>query len=159
MSSLIVVALKGVLFQVFDLPSIWRCSRLDGIVWLATYLSVVLIEIDIGLLVGVAASILALLARGLTANVATLQRLPNTDIYVDSAKYDKASHFLYRYILLTFLILKISAEYLLNTLELIHNAFPSIPDVFSLPSHAFYFTSFSGHLRYTLLVIFPLFLF
>ncbi|XP_075219033.1 solute carrier family 26 member prestin isoform X2 [Lycorma delicatula] len=89
LASLIVVALKGILFQVKDVFRIWKMSRLDGIIWLSTYLAVILIEIDIGLLVGLFVSILMIFIQGMKPYTCRLARLPNTEIYVDSARYSK----------------------------------------------------------------------
>jgi MFS superfamily sulfate permease-like transporter len=52
LASIIVVALRSVLLQICDLPSFWRLSRADGILWVCVFLSVVVIDIDYGLLVG-----------------------------------------------------------------------------------------------------------
>lgn len=89
LASLIIVALKGVLLQVKDIVKIWRMSALDGIVWMFTYLTVIIVEIDIGLLVGLIISILTILFRGLRPNIYRLSRLPSTDIYVESSRYGK----------------------------------------------------------------------
>jgi MFS superfamily sulfate permease-like transporter len=47
-----VVALRSVLLQVLDLPAFWRLSKTDGMLWLCVFFSVVLIDIDYGLLIG-----------------------------------------------------------------------------------------------------------
>lgn len=89
LASLIIVALKGVLFQVKDLFSIWKLSKMDGIIWISTYLTVVLVEIDIGLAVGVAVSVISIFIRGMRPYICRIARLPNTDIYVDPSRYSK----------------------------------------------------------------------
>lgn len=89
LASLIIVALKGVLLQVKDIVNIWQMSALDGIVWICTYVTVIIVEIDIGLLVGLIVSIVTILFRGLRPYVYRLSRLPNTDIYVERSKYGK----------------------------------------------------------------------
>lgn len=89
LASLIVVALKGVLLQVKDIVRIWKLSATDGIVWLTTYLTVILVEIDIGLLVGVIVSNLILCVRGIRPNIYLLARLANTEIYVDPHRFSK----------------------------------------------------------------------
>ncbi|XP_039297762.1 solute carrier family 26 member 10 isoform X1 [Nilaparvata lugens] len=89
LAALIIVALKGVLFQVKDFFRIWKMSTLDGITWLVTYLTVILVEIDIGLLVGVFVSIVTIFIQGMKPYTCQLARLPNTDIYVDSTRYTK----------------------------------------------------------------------
>lgn len=73
--------------QISDLPLFWRISKLDGVrsdyrlvfpflaancflisfpvqtVWLVTFLSVVILDIDLGLIAGISISILTLLIR------------------------------------------------------------------------------------------------
>lgn len=89
LSSLIVVALKSVIMQITELPQIWKLSFLDGLVWITTYLSVIFIEIDIGLLVGLVVSVLSLFIQGMKPHTAILSRVPGTDIYVDKSKYNQ----------------------------------------------------------------------
>ena len=77
--------------QVTKLPGIWNLSMLDGLVWIITYLSVILIEIDVGLLIGLSASVLSLLIQGLRPHTCLLSRVPGTDVYVDKTKYSQVS--------------------------------------------------------------------
>ncbi|XP_014247285.1 solute carrier family 26 member 10-like isoform X2 [Cimex lectularius] len=89
LASLIVVALKGILFQVKDIVSIFKTSTLDGIIWLSTYVTVIIVEVEYGLLVGVCISISILFIRGIKLQITTLERIPNTEIYVEPNKYVK----------------------------------------------------------------------
>lgn len=89
LASLIIVALKGVLFQVKDLIGIWKLSKMDGIIYISTYLTVVLVEIDVGLAVGVTVSVIIIFIRSMRPYICRLARLPNTDIYVDPSRYSK----------------------------------------------------------------------
>lgn len=91
LASLIIVALKSILLQVTRLPHIWKLSMLDGIVWIITYVTVILVEIDVGLLVGLGFSILSLLIQGIKPYTCVLSRVPGTDIYVDKSKYSHVS--------------------------------------------------------------------
>lgn len=86
------MALKGVLFQVKDLIGILKLSKMDGIIWICTYLTVVLVEIDVGLAVGVTVSVISIFIRGMRPYICQLARLPNTDIYVDPSRYSKVIH-------------------------------------------------------------------
>lgn len=82
------MALKSLILQITELPNIWRLSFLDGLVWITTYLAVVIIEIDVGLLVGLAVSVLSLFIQGMKPHTCLLSRVPGTDIYVDKTKYN-----------------------------------------------------------------------
>ncbi|CAH2002326.1 unnamed protein product [Acanthoscelides obtectus] len=90
LASVIVVALKGMLLQVKDLVRFWKLSKMDALIWLITCLSVVVIGIDIGLLAGVAVSLVAILALNFRPYVCLLGRVPSTDMYVDLSRYRQA---------------------------------------------------------------------
>lgn len=110
LSSLIIVALQSVLFQVKNLPKIWKLSILDGIVFLVTYLTVVIVDIDVGLLVGLFFSILSLLIQGMKPYTCLLSRVPGTDIYVDKSKYNHVRLVYLRLIMRIIKILKIKKK-------------------------------------------------
>jgi solute carrier family 26 protein len=90
LSSIIVVALKGLLMQVLNFPEIWRKSKTDGIVWIVTYLTVIMLDIDSGLLIGVVVSLLFVFVKGVLNEVHVLGRLPDTDLYVRLDLYGDA---------------------------------------------------------------------
>lgn len=90
LASVIVVALKGMLIQYKDFAHALKISPLDAIVWLVAFTSVVLVDIDIGLGLGVIASIAVLIYRGHCPHHATLGRLPGTEMYADIRSYPSA---------------------------------------------------------------------
>jgi solute carrier family 26, other len=90
LASIIMFALRKILLQVLDLPRFWRHSRLDGIVWVIVFLSVVLIDIDYGLLIGVLLSVGAIFLQGLKAYTCLLGNVPSTDLYLDINRYRAA---------------------------------------------------------------------
>ncbi|CAG0914346.1 unnamed protein product [Notodromas monacha] len=90
LSSIIVVSLKGMFAQFGDLVVAWRSSKLDAFIWLATFVSVVGVDIDFGLAVGVCVSLVTLLWRNQRAYACTLGEIPNTGIYVDLQRYAAA---------------------------------------------------------------------
>ncbi|ETN66025.1 sulfate transporter [Anopheles darlingi] len=87
LSGIIVVSLKGLLMQVTQLKGFWRQSPIDGIVWVLTFLSVVAFAIDIGLLVGIVLSICCIFFRSLKPYTCLLGNVANTDIYLDTSRY------------------------------------------------------------------------
>ncbi|XP_059607862.1 solute carrier family 26 member 10-like isoform X2 [Phlebotomus argentipes] len=87
LASIILVSLKGLLMQYRDFFRFWKCSHLDGFIWLTTFLTVVLVAIDVGLIVGIALSILTLLLKSLKPYVCLLGSVPGTEIYLDVTKY------------------------------------------------------------------------
>ena len=91
LSSIVVVALKGMFWQVKDLPAIWKQSPFDGMIWLITFLAVVLLDIDYGLGLGVAVSLSCVLIMGQRPEVCRLGQVPNTDIFLDINRYQAVS--------------------------------------------------------------------
>lgn len=71
------------ILQVYDVKKYYEESVLDAVVWIATFLSVVIIDIDIGLLIGLLLSFLVLYKKGYKTYSCMLGQVPSTDIYVD----------------------------------------------------------------------------
>ncbi|XP_069946170.1 prestin-like isoform X2 [Cherax quadricarinatus] len=95
LSCIIVVALKEMFMQVLDLKKVWAISRTDALIWIVSFLSVVIIDIDYGLLIGIIISLLVLLGRSQKPKTARLGRVPNTDDYLDVSK-----HFIIQYLVI-----------------------------------------------------------
>lgn len=91
LASIIVVALKGMLMQVKDFFKFWKISRLDAVVWMATFLAVVIVSIDVGLVVGIAFSLASIFIRGMKPYICLLGHVPNTDLYLDIKRYKAVS--------------------------------------------------------------------
>lgn len=83
LASIIVVALKGMFIQVKDFIAVLRISPLDAAVWMVTFVAVVFIDIDIGLIVGIMISVSVLIYRGHRPYAAVLGHLPGTEMHVD----------------------------------------------------------------------------
>lgn len=77
--------------QVTEFRQFWRMSRLDAIVWLVTFLTVVIISIDIGLLVGILLSLACIFIRGMKPYTCLLGHIPKTDLYLDINRYKAVS--------------------------------------------------------------------
>lgn len=71
------------LMQVRDLKRFWREGVLETTVWVATFLTVIIIDIDIGLLTGILVSLFALYLKGFKSYSCLLGQVPGTDIYID----------------------------------------------------------------------------
>jgi solute carrier family 26 protein len=110
LASVIIVALKGMFIQFRDFKSALKTSPLDSIVWMATFLAVVIVDIDIGLLVGVVASITVLIYRGHRPYAATLGHLQGTEMHVDVELFSAAVEFpgikIFRWVMNSLLFLK-----------------------------------------------------
>ena len=62
-SSIILASLKGVILKIVDFTKYCERSRWDGIVWMVTFLSTVLIDVDIGLIVKIIASVMVVMVN------------------------------------------------------------------------------------------------
>ncbi|CAO1408164.1 unnamed protein product [Diamesa hyperborea] len=90
LASIIIVALKGMLTQVMDLKRFAREGVLEMMVWISTFVTVVIVDIDIGLLTGILVSLFALYIKGWKSYSCLLGQVPDTDIYVDLKTHKSA---------------------------------------------------------------------
>jgi sulfate transporter 4 len=87
--AIIIVGVLG-LFQYEDFVDLWVVSKLDWLIWVATFLFTMFLGVEIGILVGVALSLLILVYRAAFPRIATLGKLPETNIYRNVAMYQEA---------------------------------------------------------------------
>lgn len=90
LAGIIIVSLKGLLWQFRQLPQFWKLGRIDGFIWLITFTVVVAVAIDIGLLVGIGVSLLCLVVNGLKPYACLMGCVPGTEIFLDLSKYKRA---------------------------------------------------------------------
>ncbi|XP_076363031.1 prestin-like isoform X2 [Tachypleus tridentatus] len=94
LSSVILVALKGMFVQVLELKRVWNISKIDGMIWIMAFLSIVILDIDYGLILGVVFSILTVVYRSFVPYQVVLANLPDTEIYVDKEHFSSAQEIL-----------------------------------------------------------------
>lgn len=90
LASIIFVSLKKVFMQVRDFYNYWKISKIDGQVWLVTFFSTIILEVQLGLVIGVVFSLLTLVYKIQRPSTCLLGRIPNTDYYVPVKKYGMA---------------------------------------------------------------------
>ncbi|XP_029040907.1 solute carrier family 26 member 6 isoform X3 [Osmia bicornis bicornis] len=90
LASIIVVALKGMFQQANQLVKFWKLSKYDAIIWIVTFLIVVIVSIDIGLLSGIILSLGIILLQSLRPYTCLLGHIPNTDLYLDLSRFKTA---------------------------------------------------------------------
>uniref|UniRef100_A0A182XPD3 STAS domain-containing protein n=1 Tax=Anopheles quadriannulatus TaxID=34691 RepID=A0A182XPD3_ANOQN len=88
LASIIAVSVQGLLMQAKDLPKFWRQGFFDGVTWVLTFISVVFISIDVGLLVGFALSVSSIFFRALRPYMCQMGNVPNSDVYLDITRYE-----------------------------------------------------------------------
>lgn len=79
--------------QIKQFFQFWKMSRLDAMVWMITFLTVVIVSIDIGLLVGIVLSLSCIFIRGMKPYTCLLGHIPKTDLYLDVKRYKAVSYF------------------------------------------------------------------
>merc|ERR1719430_2326693 len=69
LAAIIVCSLTGMFKKLSDLTKYWERGTGDGMLWLITFLTTVFGDVDLGLMVGIAASLVLTLTRGSTPTV------------------------------------------------------------------------------------------
>ena len=83
-------------FQVMDVQKFWKRSYSDGVLWSVTFLGTVLLDVDIGLLVGVCCSIFVTLAQGFLPWVRILKQSKESEhVLVDKERFKTRSSSVY----------------------------------------------------------------
>lgn len=91
LASIIVVALKGMFLQAKELKRFWKLSKSDALIWISTFLIVVIVNIDVGLLAGIIISLAIILWQSLRPYTCLLGHIPNTDLYLDTTRFKMAT--------------------------------------------------------------------
>ncbi|XP_042310051.1 sulfate anion transporter 1 [Sceloporus undulatus] len=87
LACIIIVSLRGALRKFKDIPQRYRLDKVDALVWCVTMLSSALISTEMGLLVGVAFSVLCIIGRTQRPHAALLGQIGNTVFYEDDEEY------------------------------------------------------------------------
>lgn len=87
LSAIVLVTLKGLIWQITELPGIWRASQLDGAVWLVTFATSVLVDIDYGIGSGIITAILVLILRNVQVDVSRIGTVKQTNRFQDGCSY------------------------------------------------------------------------
>lgn len=89
LASVIVVSLKSMLIQITEIVNVWKLSKVDAVVWLATFLAVFFVSMEIALLVGIGLSLASIVITSFKPYTCLLGSVPNTDLYLDMNKYKR----------------------------------------------------------------------
>ncbi|KAM3925757.1 sulfate transporter-like isoform 1-T2 [Leptodactylus fuscus] len=82
-----IVNLRGALRKFLDLPKMWKVNKVDTSIWLVTMFSSALISTELGLLIGIAFSMLCVIVRSQMPGVTLLGRVEASDVYESMAVY------------------------------------------------------------------------
>ncbi|KAM7300231.1 solute carrier family 26 member 6 [Ixodes scapularis] len=91
LSTIIFISLKKVFLQVKDFKRFWKVSKIDGNIWLVSFLATVIVDVQFGLVIGIIFSLLTLVYQIKKPKTCLLGSIPNTDFYVPLKSYGLAS--------------------------------------------------------------------
>uniref|UniRef100_A0A8D8S9J3 Prestin n=1 Tax=Cacopsylla melanoneura TaxID=428564 RepID=A0A8D8S9J3_9HEMI len=91
LTSIVIAAVRGMLNQVGDLKLALKESYAEACVWIATFLAVVILNVDYGLGVGVLCSLAFVVITGQKVMVYKLGNLNDSNIYVEKEYYESAT--------------------------------------------------------------------
>ncbi|XP_068128787.1 chloride anion exchanger-like [Hyperolius riggenbachi] len=87
LASLVVINLKGMLMQFNEIPDLFRKDKYDCLVWIMTFLSAVLLGLDLGLAAGVGFELLTVVFRAQFPKCSQVANVLGTDIYKNRKDY------------------------------------------------------------------------
>lgn len=90
LSTIVFVNLKGMFKQFTDVPLLWKTNKVDLMVWLVTFSSTILLNLDIGLAVSIGFSMLTVIFRTQLPRYSILGHVSGTDLYLDTETYKQA---------------------------------------------------------------------
>ncbi|XP_053172837.1 solute carrier family 26 member 6 [Scomber japonicus] len=90
LSTIVFVNLKGMFKQFMDVPLLWKTNKVDLLVWLVTFTSTILLNLDLGLAVSVVFSMLTFIFRTQMPRYSILGNVKGTDLYLDVDTYKEA---------------------------------------------------------------------
>ncbi|CAH2277250.1 sulfate transporter [Pelobates cultripes] len=82
-----IVNLRGALKKYFDLPKMWKVNKVDTAIWLVTMFSSALISTELGLLIGIAFSMVCVIVRSQKPGATLLGRVENSDVFESMVVY------------------------------------------------------------------------
>ncbi|XP_076469168.1 solute carrier family 26 member 6-like [Babylonia areolata] len=90
LAAIIVVSLKRLFLQFADLRRLWKVSKIDFTVWLVVFWCTVLLDVDLGLLVGLVYNLVPILLRTQKPYVCLLGNIEGTEMYADLKVHKEA---------------------------------------------------------------------
>lgn len=87
LASIIVVALRSLFLQFLELPKILRTSVYDFLIWIVTFLAVVVLHVDYGILLGILFSFFTVVIRSQRTKAENLEKINAVHLYENSEKF------------------------------------------------------------------------
>uniref|UniRef100_A0A3B5LM17 Si:ch211-117c9.2 n=1 Tax=Xiphophorus couchianus TaxID=32473 RepID=A0A3B5LM17_9TELE len=90
LSTIVIVNLRGMFKQFTDMPMLWKSNKVDLLVWLVTFISTILLNLDLGLAVSIGFSMLTIIFKTQLPRYSILGNVPGTELYLDIDAYKEA---------------------------------------------------------------------
>ncbi|XP_020789914.2 solute carrier family 26 member 6, like [Boleophthalmus pectinirostris] len=90
LASIVLVNLKSMFKQLFDIVILWKRSKIDLLIWLVTLISTLLLNLDMGLAASIAFALLSIIVRTQMPTYSVLGNIRGTDVYVDIETHKQA---------------------------------------------------------------------
>ncbi|XP_067420096.1 pendrin [Emydura macquarii macquarii] len=87
LAAVVIVNLKGMFMQVFDVPRLWRQNKMDSMIWIFTCVASIILGLDLGLLAGLVFGLLTVVLRVQFPSWGALGNVPGTDLYRNIKEY------------------------------------------------------------------------
>uniref|UniRef100_A0A6Q2YXQ5 STAS domain-containing protein n=1 Tax=Esox lucius TaxID=8010 RepID=A0A6Q2YXQ5_ESOLU len=83
LAAIIFVNLKSMFKQYYDIITLWRSSKVDLMVWFVTWVSTLLLNLDLGLGASIIFAVLTVIFRTQLPRYSVLGHVPGTELYLD----------------------------------------------------------------------------
>lgn len=80
------------LFEIVAFKDVWKLSKIDGIVWLISFFTVVIVDISVGMFVAIIMSLLTIGLRTFQPDAYLLGKVVNTEAYLDLRRYKEVKY-------------------------------------------------------------------
>ncbi|XP_072003254.1 pendrin [Engystomops pustulosus] len=87
LAAIVIANLKGMFWQVFDVPRLWRQNKWDSVIWVFTCIASIILGLDLGLLAGLVFGLLTLVLRVQFPSCGALGNVPGTELYKEVKTY------------------------------------------------------------------------
>lgn len=81
------MALQGMLMKITEFIKFWKLDKIDAIIWAITFLTVILLDVEYGLLVGLLVCLAKLIVIATKPYACLLALAPGTELYLDTRRY------------------------------------------------------------------------
>ncbi|XP_068449824.1 solute carrier family 26 member 6, like 1 [Clinocottus analis] len=90
LAAIVFVNLKGMFKQHADIVTLWKRSKIDLVVWLVTWVSTMLLNLDLGLAASIIFALMTVIFRTQLPTYSVLGNVPGTELYVDIKTHREA---------------------------------------------------------------------